>query len=81
MEGARSGAVPRPSWSSGLQAARDAAEQVGLRAGGGKGDADARSGLGDASGDLEQAQPQCRELGGGERLDLGMASRTVSMSQ
>ena len=47
----------------------------------GKGDADACGGLGDAGGDLDQAHPQGGELGGGERMRLAMASRTVSISQ
>ena len=75
------GRLPRASWPGELQAARDAPEQLGFGAGRGEGDADPRSGLDDAPGDLEQAQPQRRELGGGERLALGMASRTVSISQ
>ena len=43
------------SRSCGLQAAGDAAEQIGLGAGSSEGDAHARGGLGDAGGDLEQS--------------------------
>ncbi len=54
-----------------LEAAGDPAEQRSLRAGGGKRDAHPRGGLGDAGGNLEQAQAQGRELGAGERLGPG----------
>ena len=61
--------MPRPSGSAELQAVGDHAEQRGLGAAGGKRDAHPCGGLGDAGGDLEQAQRG--ELGGGERLRPG----------
>ncbi len=54
-----------------VAAACDATEQLGFGAGAGERDADPRRGLGDAPGDLEQAQPQGGELGRGERLGFG----------
>jgi hypothetical protein len=50
------------SRSSGLQAVGDAAEQTGLGADSGEGDAHTRGGLGDAGGDLEQPRAQRGEL-------------------
>ena len=65
------------SRSSGLQVVGDAAEQIGLGAGGGEGDANTRGGLGDAGCDLEQPGPQSGELGQCERLGFwnGVAHR------
>ena len=48
-----------------------APEQLGFGAGRGEGNADPCGGLGDATGNLEQAQAHCRELGGGQRLRFG----------
>ena len=54
-----------------LQTARETAEQFGLGARGGEGDADPCGGLGDAGRDLDQAHAQGGELGGGEGLRSG----------
>jgi hypothetical protein len=70
--------VSRPG---GLEAARDTPEQRGLGAGCGEGDAQPCRGFGDAPSDLEQAGPQSGELGRRKRMRLGIASRTVSISQ
>ena len=75
------GARALVSRSCGLQAASDAAEQIGLGAGSGEGDAHAGGGLSDAGGDLEQAHAQGGELGRASGWGFGMASRTVSISQ
>jgi hypothetical protein len=54
-----------------VEAADQAAEQLGARAGGGEGDADPFAGLDDAGADLDQAHLQRLELGDGERLRRG----------
>ena len=57
------------------------AEEDGVRAGAGEGDAHSAGGLGDAGGDLQEPEPDRRELGLGERMGLGDASRTARTSQ
>ena len=68
---ARSGHRPRPSGSRRQAATHQPSKQNSLRAGGGEGDADPCSGLGDTGADLDQAQPQGIELSRGERLRAG----------
>ena len=47
------------------------AEEDGVRAGAGEGDAHPAGGLGDAGGDLQEPEPDRRELGLGESMCLG----------
>lgn len=62
---------PRRLWSGGLQRDGNDAEEIGFRAGGGEGQADARGGLDDAGAELEQAQAQGRELGRSQDVGFG----------
>ena len=59
--------MPRRSGSRGGEAPGQQAEQGGVGTGRGEVDADARGPLDDAGADLEQAFPEGRELGPGER--------------
>src|SRR6201997_3749673 len=68
---AGAGHWPPSSWSGRVQAARETGEQFGIRTGGGESDAHACGGLGDAGGNLDQAQAQGGELGGGEGVRSG----------
>src|ERR1700751_4491524 len=61
---------PFVSGSGRLEADGDASEQCSVRAGCGEGDANTCGGFGDPCCELEQAHPQGRELGGGERMQL-----------
>lgn len=62
------GLLPRRSWSSGLEIAGERQQQAGLGTGGGEGQADARDGLDDAGAELEEPEPQRRELGFAEMM-------------
>ena len=53
------------------QRAGQAADEVGFGTCGGEGETDARCGLDDAGSDFQEAQPQRRELGGGQFLGFG----------
>src|SRR5579872_7181764 len=59
------------SRSGRLETDGDRAEQCGIWASCGEGDADACGGLNDTSCNLEQAHPQSSELSGGEWMRLG----------
>ena len=50
---------------------RQVAEEDGVRAGAGEGDAHPAGGLGDAGGDLQEPEPDRREFGLGEGMCLG----------
>ena len=63
-------AWPRRLWSGRLQRDGDCAEELGLWAGGGEGQTDARDRLDDASAELEKAQAQGGELGRGQGVDF-----------
>ena len=55
----------------GLRGRRQATEQIGLGAAGGESETDAACGFDDAGCDLDQPQPQGRELGVGEIARFG----------
>jgi len=59
------GRKPRLSWAGEQEAACDAAEQLGFRAGAGERDADPCRRLGNAPGDLEQARLCSTRVGSG----------------
>ena len=63
--------APRRSGARGREAPRQQAEQGGVRTGRSEVDADAGGRLDDAGADLEQARPEGRELGPGERHPAG----------
>ena len=63
------------------QRAKQAAEQGGVRAVGSERQFDPARSLLDPHCDLQQSQPDGGELAAGQRLWLGIALRTVSMSQ
>ena len=63
--------APRRSWTRGRETSRQQPEQGCVRTGRSEVDADAGGLLDDAGGDLEQAQPDGRELGPGEILPPG----------
>ena len=63
--------MPRRSGSRGGEAPGQQAEQGGVGKGRSEVDADARGPLDDAGADLEQAFPEGRELGPGERHPAG----------
>ncbi len=58
-------------WAGRLQRDGDLAEQIGLGAGGGEGQTDARDGFDDASAQLQQPEPDGGELGLGQGMGLG----------
>ena len=69
--GCKGASWPRALWSGGLQRDGDPAEQIGLWAGGGEGQTDARDGLDDAGAELEEPEPQGGELGVAEVMGFG----------
>ena len=69
--GCKGASWPRALWSGGLQRDGDPAEQIGLRAGGGEGQTDARDSLDDAGAKLEQPEPPGSELGMAEVMGFG----------
>lgn len=68
--GTRGGLTPRGSWHAGPDRACQVAEEDGVGAGAGEGDAHPAGGLCDAGGDLEQPEPDGVELGLGEGMGL-----------
>src|SRR3984893_8866798 len=65
------GHTPHGSWSGGLEAAHQAAEQFGFWASCREGNAHPRRGFTDPCGDFDQAHLQGFEFCGGEWLQLG----------
>ena len=57
-------------WSGRLRRDDDGAEEIGLWAGGGEVQTDARRRLDDPGAELEKAQPQGRELGRCQRMSF-----------
>jgi len=64
-----SGHRPRRSWSGGSKRAGEQADESGIRANGGEGDAHAMGGLDDAGAELQQAQAE---------VDPGFGTRGLS---
>ena len=77
---AKGALAPRRSRSARHQRGGQTGEELGLGTGGGEGQTDAARHFDHASGDLEQLEAQCRELGLARSRSFGMASRTASMS-
>lgn len=63
-----SGHRPRRSWSGGSERAGEQADESGVRASGGEGNAHAMGGLDDAGAELQQAETDGCELGLGQRM-------------
>jgi hypothetical protein len=63
--------TPRGSGRGRPDRARQVAEEDGVGAGAGEGDAHPAGGLGDAGGDLQEPEPDRREFGLGEGMCLG----------
>ena len=65
------GLTPRGSGRGRPDRPRQVAEEDGVGAGAGEGDAHPAGGLGDAGGDLQEPEPDRREFGLGESMCLG----------
>ena len=75
------GRTPRRSRTERQQRAGQAADQVGFGTCRGKRKANAARGLDHTGSEFQETKTQRRELGSGQFPALGMASRTVSISQ